>query len=172
MFTVDLTELGRDGKLRVTRTIEASDPLWSGSEIGLAREVEVDIRLSTSATGQVLARGTISTATRHECKRCLVEVVRPMELDVTLLWSPPDELGDDDGTDPDVRVLRSTDRELDLGSALREEVLLAVPRFAVCSRECKGLCPQCGINRNEESCPCSFAEPDPRWDALRALQDE
>jgi uncharacterized protein len=172
MFTVDLTKLGRDGKLRVARTIAASDPLWSESGIALAEGVDVDIHLSTSATGQVLARGTIATATWHECTRCLSEMERAMKLDVTLLWSPPDELDDDDETDPDIRVLRSSDRELELGDAVREEILLAVPRFAVCSTECRGLCPKCGINRNEESCPCSFDEPDPRWDALRALQDE
>ncbi len=55
---------------------------------------------------------------------------------------------------------------------LREQVLLAVPLKAVCREECKGICPQCGRNRNQESCQCAPELPDPRWDALKELKKD
>ena len=34
---------------------------------------------------------------------------------------------------------------------------------------CAGLCPNCGVDRNVESCSCETESSDPRWDALREL---
>jgi uncharacterized protein len=41
----------------------------------------------------------------------------------------------------------------------------------LCRDDCKGLCPQCGVNRNHKSCECGGTS-DPRWDALRKLKNE
>ena len=61
-------------------------------------------------------------------------------------------------------------RELDLRPALREEWLLHAPAFPLCREDCKGLCPQCGNDRNlaadEGGCACQPAA-DPRWAALQ-----
>ncbi len=128
--------------------------------------------VSETVSGQILAQGWVRGMSRHDCKRCLGPLDRPLELDLTFVWLAHDELGEDGEGDADTRVLAPGTMELDLGEAVREEVVLAIPGFALCREECRGLCPQCGINRNEETCPCSFDEPDPRWDALRALRKE
>src|SRR2546421_13027750 len=40
---------------------------------------------------------------------------------------------------------------IDLRPAVREELLLAVPRWVVCRDDCRGLCPRCGTDlRSEE----------------------
>ena len=62
--------------------------------------------------------------------------------------------------------------ELDLGPAVREHVLLAVPQFVICDEACRGFCPRCGTNLNEASCDCVVEEEDPRWAALRRLRSE
>ncbi|HKJ02985.1 MAG TPA: DUF177 domain-containing protein, partial [Longimicrobiales bacterium] len=74
--------------------------------------------------------------------------------------------------DGDVRLFDDHVPELDLSDSVREEILLAVDLFVVCDPECRGLCPQCGVNRNVETCSCTTDESDPRWDALRALKEE
>ena len=74
--------------------------------------------------------------------------------------------------DGDARVYDAGAAELDLKEAVREELILAIDPFVVCDPECKGLCPKCGVNRNTDSCDCTTDEPDPRWDALRSLQNE
>ena len=64
-------------------------------------------------------------------------------------------------------------RELDLGEAIREELILDLDPFVLCDPECKGLCPKCGVNRNQQTCECVDEELDPRWDVLRrALKNE
>ena len=54
---------------------------------------------------------------------------------------------------------------VDLTEDMRESILLAFPAHPVCNTGCKGLCPQCGINRNKESCECK-PPSDSRWDLL------
>jgi uncharacterized protein len=77
--------------------------------------------------------------------------------------------GEEDG---EIRVLPADELGLDLGEPIREDVVLAAPPYVVCDPECKGLCPHCGADLNETTCDCGTAEPDPRWDALRAPKNE
>lgn len=50
-----------------------------------------------------------------------------------------------------------------------EEFSLALPIKPLCSNECKGLCPECGSDRNTEPCSCVTKKGDPRLAALRGL---
>lgn len=43
---------------------------------------------------------------------------------------------------------------VDLSGLAREAVVLAMPERVLCSPSCKGLCPQCGVDLNRESCMC------------------
>ena len=59
---------------------------------------------------------------------------------------------------------------MELDEVLREFVLLALPMQKLCSEGCKGICPVCGQNRNQQSCDCQTAPVDDRWAALKQLQ--
>ena len=50
-----------------------------------------------------------------------------------------------------------------------EQFVLAVPFAPLCMETCKGLCPQCGIDRNTASCNCD-PPIDPRLAALKGLK--
>lgn len=58
---------------------------------------------------------------------------------------------------------------IDLTQDIRESILLAFPAHPMCNSECAGLCPQCGINKNKESCECK-PPSDGRWDMLDNLK--
>jgi uncharacterized protein len=58
--------------------------------------------------------------------------------------------------------------QVDLTEDIREAIILAFPSYPVCRDGCKGLCPQCGADRNRGECDCSAPE-DPRWGALGSL---
>ena len=64
-----------------------------------------------------------------------------------------------------------TDEAIDLTDDMREAMILAFPTVPVCRPECKGLCPQCGINRNKSECECSGPVADSRWQALDKLEE-
>jgi len=59
---------------------------------------------------------------------------------------------------------------LELNDVLREFVLLALPMQRLCSENCKGICPECGQNRNHNECRCQTAAVDDRWAALKELR--
>jgi uncharacterized protein len=41
---------------------------------------------------------------------------------------------------------------IDLNPVVREQLLLALPVSVLCREDCKGLCPQCGLDLNSGSC--------------------
>jgi uncharacterized protein len=130
----------------------------------------VDLKASESASGEVVVRGTIEGTLAQECRRCLDPVDVPLREEVTFVYAPPDLLGGED--DGEILTLPAGELELDLSDPIREEVVLAAPAYTLCDPECKGLCPHCGVDLNETTCDCGAAEPDPRWDALRALKNK
>lgn len=128
------------------------------------RQVIQDIRL----------RGSLKTSLEMLCARCLEPVPQEVTREFELLYRP---LGADAGRDE----LSVTDAEAEIGyyqgqgilleDVLREQVLLALPLKVTCREDCKGLCPHCGKNLNQEQCSCVVPEEDPRWAALKEVRD-
>ncbi|HEX4308603.1 MAG TPA: DUF177 domain-containing protein [Acidobacteriaceae bacterium] len=106
------------------------------------------------------------------CARCLEPVRHELKGDFDLLFRP---LGVDAG--PSERELGAPDTEIGyyqegglvLEDVLREQVLLTLPARTLCREDCKGLCPRCGRNLNDESCGCEAKPADARWSALADL---
>ena len=73
-------------------------------------------------------------------------------------------------TSDDVDVGFYEEPGLPLADAVCEQVSLWLPVRELCREDCKGLCPQCGANLNEERCDCQEDFADSRWDALRKLK--
>jgi len=59
-----------------------------------------------------------------------------------------------------------TDGVIQLWPLLREQILLALPDYLLCSEACEGLCPKCGTNKNIRACECDTRVPDPRLAGL------
>jgi uncharacterized protein len=118
-------------------------------------------------------RGKLSASLELQCARCLEPVPQEVRREFELLYRP---LGADAGRDE----LSVTDAEAEIGyyqgegllleDVLREQVLLALPLKITCREDCKGLCPQCGKNLNQEQCSCSIEVEDPRWAALKDVR--
>jgi uncharacterized protein len=62
--------------------------------------------------------------------------------------------------------------EIDLTRYLQEVVALGLPVQPLCREECRGLCPQCGVDRNTETCDCREASSSSPFAALRSLVTE
>lgn len=166
---LDIARLQRTGPEKLEGTIDADDAVWSELDARPGSPVAVRLRAALTPTGQLVVRGFMEGTTLHECRRCLDEVRHAFEEEVDLVWAVPDELEDPvDGGE--LRPLDPGATEVDVGEALREELLLRLPRWLLCREDCAGLCPRCGINRNLDNCDCSPVEDDPRWDALRRVK--
>jgi uncharacterized protein len=169
MLTIDLARLEREGSLEIRGSIPSDDPSWEGTELRFSAPLSVSGQVVWIRGGEVLARLQIRGTLDLECRRCLesveVEVAEPLEL----LYAPQDEATEE--PEADIRPLPLEEGELDLKEAIREEVILSQSHLVLCRPDCKGLCPSCGTNLNENRCECSPVEEDPRWDTLRALKE-
>lgn len=170
MLRLDLAKLAREGVVDIDALVPADAPLWHDMEVAFGGPVEVQLRATYAGSGEIVIRGTFQGDLRQECRRCLKPVPGSLSQEVTMVFMPVTSEGVEE--DGDVRLFDDHTAELDLSDAVREEVILAVDLFVVCDPDCKGLCPQCGANRNVVSCSCTTVDPDPRWDALRALKEE
>ena len=75
-------------------------------------------------------------------------------------------------TAPETEIGYYQGDSLALEDVLREQVLLSLPVKTLCEPECKGLCPRCGANRNNQPCSCEVGPSDPRWTALAGLRSQ
>jgi uncharacterized protein len=170
MLTIPLVRLEREGTLEIRAEIPSDDPIWEGTELRFSAPLSVFGQVQWIPSGDVLARIRLQGFLAQECRRCLEPVNVRVNEELDLLFAPPDESGEID--EDSVRPLPEGVGTLDLGEVIREEVLLSQSLLALCDPDCKGLCPQCGTNLNENRCECSHEETDPRWDTLRALKEE
>lgn len=176
MLRLDLAELERRGSLTLDAVVPADDPLWDSTELRLREPVGVHLQASMGAAGQILVRGGVKTTVGAECRRCLTPLELPVDVELLFVLVPAggDLAGSGEGAPMDeaLHPYDSGARELDLGSLVREELVLSVPAWPVCRPDCRGLCPRCGADLNESVCTCAREESDPRWAALRALRPE
>ncbi len=170
MLRVDLVRLEREGALRVEGAIDPHDPLFAESAVRFASPLHARVEATIAGSGEVVIRGNVLGSLVQECRRCLVELQSPFDTELTLVFVPADELGED--PEGDVYPLEASATELDLRGPIGEELVLTVPSYAFCKEDCRGLCARCGTNLNEENCQCSGEDADPRWDVLRTLGSE
>lgn len=140
---------------------EIEDLFVSGSEVPAGSIVDVDVELlPVGAT--IEAVGKVRATWQGPCARCLQMAHGTLEGDVREIFEDPHEEGE---TYP---LLHD---EIDLEPLARETVVLELPQAPLCREDCKGLCPDCGVDRNESTCSC---EPplDPRWSVLDELRTE
>lgn len=160
-FEPGVIDLGTD--YRQISPIESSGRADLVEEHHGKHEIVQDIRI----------KGKLETRLEVACARCLDPVVHNVERSFDLLYRP---LGIDSGhaelsvTDAEAEIGYYEGQGLLLEDTLREQVLLALPLKSVCREDCKGLCPHCGKNLNENECSCVDEVEDPRWSALKEIR--
>jgi uncharacterized protein len=166
MLSFDLRTL-ESKAAQVHDDLPASDPVWEPTDLAPDSAVRVEGRVSAAGDGRFYFSGHISGAVTLDCRRCLADVPVRVEDEVHVLFAPTGDTTTED--DPDVFLYDAGARELDIRPAVRESWLLAVPAFAQCKEDCKGLCRQCGTDLNTGTCTCAPESTDSRWDTLRHL---
>ena len=167
MLRVDLRELAQGRAVETRGVLKQDDPALDGTEIPLREPVTVDGRLQSIGEGRFYWQGTARTVVAGECRRCLTPVTTPLTLDIGALFTQDPDAQDD----PDSYPVAPDATEVDVTPVVREELVLAAPRFALCREDCKGLCPQCGKDWNTGRCDCNPVT-EARWQPLQALKDK
>lgn len=145
-----------DSKLRQTGDLHASGK----------------VELVAGSLGEIRASGHVRVEVEAECDRCLEPARYTVDSGFDLHYRPAaDGYGEQAAIDDAESEMGFYEGEgLEMHDFLREHVLLALPMQCLCSEDCKGICPVCGQNRNQQACACGSAMVDDRWAALRHLQ--
>ena len=118
-------------------------------------------------------QGRLTTSLESICARCLEPLTQDVKREFDLLYRP---LGADAGrdeisvTDAEAEISYYEGEGILLDDVVREQILLTVPLKLTCREDCKGLCPHCGKNLNQEKCSCAVTWEEPRWAALKEIR--
>ena len=137
---------------------------YEGDEPGSIMELEKDPFIKNAGdvhytlyaqhvSDEVVVRGSLSVDMSLKCTRCA-------------------EFFSTTVTDSDFLRAYTASKDLDsvdITEDIREDILLSIPDFPICSDECKGLCAQCGAELNKASCDCEAGERPNPWSALDNL---
>ncbi len=173
-LVINIARLGRRPGAMLTVAQTVPSPSRIGLDlIGIDRGAPITLELRIESVSEgVLVTGTASAPTTGECARCLTPITGEVDVDLTELFAYPDSTTDaTTDTDELPRVGASGWPDtVDLEQPLIDAVGLALPFVPLCTPDCAGLCPGCGV-------PLAGAEPghhheqiDPRWAKLAALR--
>ena len=124
--------------------------------------VRLQLRLE-SFNGGLRARGQVEAPWHGVCRRCSTPVLgmSSVERERALRPRAPGRATR--------RPISIEDDFIDLAPLAHDAIFLDLPLAPLCREDCKGLCPFCGIDRNEASCECQ-APIDSRWATLDGLR--
>lgn len=170
-LVLDLREM-RGPEERIERTYPAAALAAGGSDdYALAGQVALALRVRKDGDKCRIA-GSVRTVLGLACGRCLERFEMPGDLAVDLLYLPEsaNRAGEESEiAEEDLSIAFYRDNRIDLLQMVHEQCQLALPMKPLCREDCRGLCPACGVNRNERSCGCDTTWRDPRFAALETL---
>jgi len=114
----------------------------------------------------VVFQGRLLGEVEGTCARCIEPYRFPLDPNMRVVLAPRATAGEGEGDD-DLGIGFFDGEEIDVTGLVVEHAILALPTIPLCREDCRGLCPQCGTNRNLR--PCTCAEAGPRTGGLAAL---
>ena len=169
---IELDKLeGRKGDFAHVYQPDELNPIDERVKLTEPAAVSGKVRL---AGNEVFVSGHIETRAQVECDRCLQPVELPVSADFALEYisgadyesSAVAEL-----TEDELSVSVFDGETIDVDEIVKEQILLTVPTRMLCREDCKGICPECGTDRNTGECNCVTNDIDPRWAALKNLTE-
>jgi uncharacterized protein len=142
-FTLDLTQEEFFGERPITQPVRVTGSVRNVADV-------------------LMLEGQVSSVLDYTCDRCMSRFSREKTVELQFLLAEAIE-GEDDG-----EIVLLDDGEIDVGDLAYTAFVLDMDTKHLCSEDCKGLCPGCGVNLNQEPCRCK-KQPDPRWAALEQL---
>jgi uncharacterized protein len=138
-------------------------------------KAEGKVDLVSDSLEEIRFKGHLTVQMEADCDRCLDPAPYPVDADFELYYRP---ITDGYGEEVKLEDLKENEVEMghyegdgmELNEVLREFVLLSLPMQRLCSESCKGICPVCGQNRNQQQCQCKSEAVDDRWAVLKQLK--
>ncbi|MBI3189459.1 MAG: DUF177 domain-containing protein [Ignavibacteriales bacterium] len=127
------------------------------TELELAENFQETIAVDASlekTKRQLYLRVLVSTKAKFQCDRCADEFDFPIQTSYNICYTY-DEKDSESFPDDELRTIHIGTPYLELIDDVRDCIMLAVPMKLICKEECKGLCPHCCVNMNDNDCSCA-----------------
>ncbi|MBT1071605.1 YceD family protein [Pelotalea chapellei] len=116
--------------------------------------------------------GRVSVPLTLTCSRCLADYATAVDSSFTIMYrrGTPEEVAAEEETElteQDLISVTYSGDEIDLSHEIEEQVAMEVPLKPLCSENCKGLCPTCGVDHNQGTCDCSLTPVNFKFSALK-----
>jgi uncharacterized protein len=129
--------------------------------------------IKPSGAGLFHVAGRIQAEPLLECSRCLKYFPYRIDAEVSLELAPASTVE----SAPDHELDRSEldtefyqGEEIEPVALIKEQLLIAVPMVPLHDTQCKGLCPVCGKDLNEDGCDCKRDDQE-TFGAFSVLKD-
>ena len=150
----------------LTEEVSAADHGYE--EFAVEGPLSVSGRLVNNGGGSYTADLSWQGAITQQCGRCGKLFSTPTAGQTQARFTAED-VADSAGED---QIWPLQDDEADLAEAVLNEIWFHCPMQPLCRPDCRGLCPVCGVDLNQQSCSCGKDEIDPRWEKLKSLKFE
>ena len=154
----------KNRKKQISLTFELETFEFEGEEIRAIEKVDVE-GVAISENDVIVINASIKTKLQLSCSRCLDTFIYPIDIDIEERFTNNKELEDQE-------IMFVDGDTLDITEIIENSIISTLPIKRLCKEDCKGLCSQCGANKNVENCSCLDYDVDIRLAKLRELFGE
>ncbi len=162
------------GPVRLEGEISPQGLELAPEDIQILSPVKVEVKAEKHSLG-IRVQGRFNAHGKVPCARCLESFEFSVSPEFELFYQPHDSrhplTGEIELAEKDTNVSFFSGDGIEISNIIREQVLLSLPMKPVCREDCKGLCPNCGCNRNLRPCHCESVLQDPRLEPLLKIKN-
>lgn len=151
---IDADRINEQG-IQLNDSVELDENLLIEEGAFFLEDVNYNLHLSRDGK-KIKVKGKIKTAVSLKCIRCLeyYELRIHSKFDLILFPARLIDVGHSALNPEEMEYIFYEGDKIDLEKILIEQVNLFIPYNPVCGDNCKGICPNCGMNLNKYECKC------------------
>ena len=154
----------KNRKKEISLSFELEPFEFEGEEIRAIEKVSVE-GVAISENDVIVINASIKTKLKLNCSRCLDTFIYPIDIDIEERFTNNKELDSEE-------IMFVDGDTLDITEITENSIISTLPIKRLCKEDCKGLCSQCGTNKNVKECQCDDFDVDIRLAKLRELFGE
>jgi uncharacterized protein len=162
-MVIDVSELFSNKKTRKEIHLELEKDNFTYENEFIQFSKPIKLNLSMKPIGEEINLiGNMETELLLACSRCLETFSYSINVELNERMSKTLKSEDED-------IIFIENDRLDLNEIVENNIIAVLPIKKLCNKDCKGLCQQCGIDLNHNTCKCENDDIDPRLAKLKNL---
>lgn len=165
-LNVDRLKKVKGDRRKVTFTGTLPALQLEDSEFNFVEPAQFLLTLTNVGNSAINVEGEMQVALKVSCNRCLQDFVLTLSSPFSETYYEKNQPTHSGQTEEWVAYSGDV---IDITPEVMATVIMNLPMRFICSEQCRGLCPVCGVNLNQEQCNCVQQQLDPRLAKLQEL---